>query len=57
MMKVIGGYGYRKQLGHARHSNSYNLANKIFKNYTYIQVEGGNNFGDVLRNGKAGGPL
>lgn len=26
-------------LGHARHSNSYNLAKKIFKNYPYINVE------------------
>lgn len=26
-------------LGHARHSNSYNLCKKIFKDYPYIQVE------------------
>lgn len=26
-------------LGYARHSNSYNLAKKIFKNYDYIQIE------------------
>ncbi len=26
-------------LGHARHSNSYNLAKKIFKDYAYIEVE------------------
>lgn len=26
-------------LGHARHSNSYNLARKIFANYDYIKVE------------------
>lgn len=26
-------------LGHARHSNSYNLCKKIFKNYPYIQVD------------------
>lgn len=26
-------------LGHARHSNSYNLCKKIFKNYPYIEVE------------------
>jgi len=38
-------------LGHARHSNSYNLAKKIFASYPYIQVEGGNKFGDLLRDG------
>lgn len=26
-------------LGHARHSNSYNLSKKIFDKYEYIQVE------------------
>lgn len=26
-------------LGHARHSNSYNLANKIFAKYPYVKVE------------------
>ena len=26
-------------LGHARHSNSYNLCRKIFKNYSYIEIE------------------
>lgn len=26
-------------LGHARHSSSFNLCNKIFKNYNYIEIE------------------
>ena len=35
-------------LGHARHSNSYNLAKKIFGKYDYIQVEDKNwTFGDI----------
>lgn len=42
-------------LGHARHSNSYNLAKAIFKNYKYIKIEGSNHYGNVLRNGKIGG--
>ena len=33
-------------LGHARHSNSFNLARKIFLNYPYIQVEGAEQFGN-----------
>jgi retron-type reverse transcriptase len=37
-------------LGHARHSNSYNLAKKIFKNYPYIKVEGEMKFGRISRN-------
>lgn len=43
-------------LGHARHSNSYNLAKKIFKEYRYIQVEdkGGRRYGDLLRNSRTG---
>ncbi|MBY0055187.1 group II intron reverse transcriptase domain-containing protein [Brevibacillus agri] len=32
-------------LGHARHSNSYNLAKKIFERYPYIKVEGEMQFG------------
>lgn len=32
-------------LGHARHSNSYNLAKKIFTPYPYIKVEGDEYFG------------
>lgn len=36
-------------LGHARHSNSYNLAAKIFKKYRYIKVEGEMKFGDLRR--------
>lgn len=32
-------------LGHARHSNSYNLAKKIFRKYPYIKVEGEMRFG------------
>lgn len=38
-------------LGHARHSNSYNLAKKIFEKYDYINVEGDEYFGTILRNG------
>lgn len=35
-------------LGHARHSNSYNLAKKIFEKYDYIQIEDKNwKFGDI----------
>ncbi len=26
-------------LGHARHSNSYNLSKKIFDKYKYIEIE------------------
>lgn len=37
-------------LGHARHSNSYNLAKKIFASYSYIKVEGEIYFGGILRN-------
>lgn len=33
-------------LGHARHSNSFNLAKKIFAPYPYIKVEGEMKFGD-----------
>lgn len=44
-------------LGHARHSNSYNLAKSIFKNYNYIKIEGGTFYGNVLRNGKIGRPV
>lgn len=44
-------------LGHARHSNSYNLAKSIFKNYDYINVEGGTFYGNVLRSGKLGRPV
>lgn len=29
-------------LGHARHSNSYNLCRKIFKDYSYIKIENEN---------------
>lgn len=32
-------------LGHARHSNSYNLAKKIYAKYPYIEVEGNEYFG------------
>lgn len=39
-------------LGHARHSNSYNLAKKIFKDYPYINVEGEMKFGELLRDGR-----
>lgn len=31
--------GVNSWLGHARHSNSYNLARRIFKKYDYISVE------------------
>ncbi|MCQ4924071.1 RNA-directed DNA polymerase [Tissierella carlieri] len=37
-------------LGHARHSNSYNLAKKIFAAYSYIKVEGEIYFGGIFRN-------
>lgn len=37
-------------LGHARHSNSYNLCKKIFKKYSYIKVEGEIYFGGISRN-------
>ena len=33
-------------LGHARHSNSFHLAKKIFAKYPYIQVEGEDYFGN-----------
>ncbi len=33
-------------LGHARHSNSFNLATKIFAPYPYIQIEGAEKFGN-----------
>lgn len=33
-------------LGHARHSNSYNLVKKIYKNYPYIKIEGDERFGN-----------
>lgn len=33
-------------LGHARHSNSFNLAKKIFEPYPYIKIEGDEKFGD-----------
>jgi len=39
-------------LGHARHSNSYNLMKKIYKNYPYIKVEGERKFGELLRDGR-----
>lgn len=32
-------------LGHARHSNSYNLAKKLFAPYPYIEIEGDEYFG------------
>lgn len=32
-------------LGHARHSNSYNLAKRIFAPYPYIKIEGDERFG------------
>lgn len=32
-------------LGHARHSNSYNLCKKIFEPYPYIKIEGDEYFG------------
>lgn len=38
-------------LGHARHSNSYNLCKKIFEKYPYIKVEKeGDYFGRIFRN-------
>ncbi|WP_207645960.1 reverse transcriptase domain-containing protein [Tepidibacter thalassicus] len=38
-------------LGHARHSNSFNLCKKIFAKYPYIQIEKeGEYFGTVFRN-------
>ena len=33
-------------LGHTRHSNSYNLVKKIYKNYPYIKIEGDERFGN-----------
>lgn len=33
-------------LGHARHSNSYNLCKKIFEPYPYIKIEGDEKFGE-----------
>lgn len=33
-------------LGHARHSNSYNLVKKIYKPYPYIKIEGDEKFGN-----------
>lgn len=36
-------------LGHARHSNSYNLSKKIFSKYPYIKVEGETEFGNLSR--------
>lgn len=33
-------------LGHARHSNSFNLAKKIFAKYPYIEIEGDDKFGN-----------
>lgn len=33
-------------LGHARHSNSFNLATKIYAKYPYIKVEGNEQFGE-----------
>lgn len=44
-------------LGHARHSNSYNLAKKIFKEYPYIQMEGEIYFGGISRNGLPRGTI
>ena len=40
------------RLGHARHSNSYNLAKKVYKNYPYVKVEGEKKFGELLRDGR-----
>lgn len=40
------------RLGHARHSNSYNLAKRIYADYEYIDIEKGDKkFGGILRNG------
>lgn len=33
-------------LGHARHSNSYNLVKKIYRKYPYITIEGDEKFGN-----------
>lgn len=33
-------------IGHAKHSNSYNLAKKIFSPYPYIEIEGDEYFGN-----------
>lgn len=33
-------------MGHARHSNSYNLCKKIFAPYPYIKIEGDERFGE-----------
>lgn len=33
-------------IGHARHSNSYNLCKKIFAPYPYIKIEGDERFGE-----------
>jgi hypothetical protein len=33
-------------LGHARHSNSYSLARRIFRRYKYIRIEGNEYFGN-----------
>ena len=42
-------------LGHARHSNSYNLAKKIFEKYDYIQIEDKDwKFGDISPQEKKG---
>lgn len=40
--------GVNSWLGHARHSNSYNLAKKIFIKYPYIKVEGEMKFGSRI---------
>jgi len=38
-------------LGHARHSNSFNLCKKIFKKYPYVKIEKeGEYFGRIFRN-------
>ncbi len=40
--------GVNSWLGHARHSNSFNLSKKIFENYEYINVEHKDNkFGEI----------
>lgn len=33
-------------IGHARHSNSFNLAKKVFEPYPYVKVEGDERFGN-----------
>lgn len=33
-------------LGHARHSNSFNLCKKIFAKYPYVKIEGDEKFGN-----------